>query len=207
MQKFLLVLALLIGLIWARELYLPLFLRPEHDFLYATGPSYSVWNHYTVEAGTLSEQEVASPNTEPSSDGSVEEVRLFVYDVQKDVSRAISLQEAQRLALVRTGHDLQSIALSKPSNGFQVSFGVKGDCGWTGIICDVRDYDNVWLEGRSMSRRLNIDVSLEEDRSFHFLGWISRKPDTAGISGQHLGSTPWPSSKAYPRWVARWSQS
>lgn len=172
MRKVVLVVLALLVLFLMRQWYLPLFLRPDHDFLYATGPSSWAWNRDKVEAGKL----VARDNVEPPSADS-EDVQYFVYDVRADVSRPISFHDARQLDLVFTGHSVESTARSKPSNGFQVSFGAKGACVGIGFICDRHDLENIWLEGWSMSRRLSVDESVQEDQPFHFLGWIAQQRD------------------------------
>lgn len=162
MSKVILTILALLGLFLTRQWYLPLILRPGENFLYASGPPYYTQLQYKVEGGKVHRKPVPEPRGSPLPARG--EVQLFVYDTQRNHSRKVSWQEAQLLAL-RWQPTVNRGGEFTPANGFVVRY-PKGDC----PVCDTIDFDNVWLEGWTITRRLNIDVS--NDRSFQFLGWI-----------------------------------
>ncbi len=79
-------------------------IQPEHDFVYAmrSHQNYSgyyvesVPNQYVVEDDTLTLKKAV---LRPDANATTYDPDLFIYDVEKDISRKISFEEAAKLSL------------------------------------------------------------------------------------------------------------
>ena len=96
----------------AISIYVPsLFVQPKTDFLYSVGGDYYSKDIYSVQNGKIIVQGISYPEKykEP-----MRNPKLFIYDMVKNESREISLEEAKNLNLNSN---------NKSPDGFEVVYG------------------------------------------------------------------------------------
>ncbi len=150
----------------AASVYLPRMWapKPQYNFLYQSDERYGAAYEYSytvyVRNGRLTRQ-----GTNCGQDRDVQgkvgqvvcvEPRLYLYDVQTGESRAIELEEAQKLKLDDR---------TQSPDGFEVKTG-GGYSGPFGGSSEMAAY----LSGHMMSQKLNLG-GLNEVYAFQFLGW------------------------------------
>lgn len=147
------------------SIYLPrYFIHPKYDFLYVLGDEYYYvgGQQYFVKEGRLIRIE-SKKDEKPHPDQPRSERPLYVFDINKDESREVSFDEAQKLNL--NGN-------IKSPDGFEVTHGQRGD-GFLFFWSTVPDHNSVYLKGNSFSKKLNVQVrEVYYDSNFRFLGWI-----------------------------------
>lgn len=148
----------------AGSIYLPaLFTQPKFDFLYANSDDYYYYNQYqyAVQNGKLTRSEThntSNPDYQPPR-----EVRLYMYDVARNESREISFEAAQYL-------NLDSSIVSP--DGFEVTYGSRGESFFPLFFWSDRDYSTRYLQGHNVSKKLNLQLSGSYYNNFRFIGWI-----------------------------------
>ncbi|MDE2439283.1 MAG: hypothetical protein KGN01_07890 [Patescibacteria group bacterium] len=148
----------------AASIYLPgLFVQPKYNFLYVSGDDYYYYNQYqySVQNGKLVRNEITRPEGQtypPQRD-----VKLYVYDVAKNESKEISFAEAQNLNL-----DSSNVS----PDGFEVTYGSRGDGFFPFFFYSGTDYNNRYLKGHNVSKKLNLQLSGSYYNNFRFIGWI-----------------------------------
>lgn len=152
------------------SIYLPAMLtHPKCSFLYGTGSDYYQLNSYDVQNGKLLKNEVQYPatynlpNPAPSQGAPA---KLYVHDVEKNVSQEISLEDAQKL-------NLSSANISP--DGFEF-FSGSHDYSIFSLFFSRDDYYGAkYIRGHGISKRLNLQKESEYwYHDVHFLGWIIR---------------------------------
>jgi len=159
---------LLLILFVAASIYLPgLFTKPKYSFLYLSGSNYSP--AYFVANGQLNEHITTStgPTVYPPSYYSTGgQPQLFVYDVGKNQSEAISFADAQKFSL---NTDPQS------PDGFEIVSGNDGGGGFPFFYSSSDNYNTKYLKGHDVSRKLNIPDQGNYYYNFTFLGWVTNQ--------------------------------
>ncbi len=148
----------------AVSIYLPsMFAKPKIDFVYSSGGDYCNQNRYSVRNGKIIEIEIKKP-PEPSSCPAAPQPRIFYYDVTRDVSREITLEEANRFFIEDT---FQS------RDGFEIVTG-GGDGGF--FFGGSSSYGNRYLKRGGFSKKLNLNgagsTTYYNYYDYRFLGWI-----------------------------------
>lgn len=148
----------------AASIYLPgFFIQPKYNFIYTSGDDYCYHNQYqySVQNGKLIRNEITCPESQtylPQRD-----TRLHVYNVAKNKSREISFEEAQNL-------NLDSNNLSP--DGFEVTYGNHGGGFFPFFFYSDTDYNNLYLKGHNVSKKLNLQLSGSYRNNFRFIGWV-----------------------------------
>ena len=154
---------ILLILFVAGSIYLPgIFIKPKYNFLYLSGTNYGP--AYFVANGQLNENVIANTTDTLREYPTESQPQLFVYDVAKDQSEAISFADAQKLALntnVQSPDGFQIVSGSD-SGGFFPFGGAPED-----------NYYTKYLTGHDVSRKLNIQDQGNYYYNFTFLGWIT----------------------------------
>lgn len=149
----------------AGSIYLPgLFIKPHFNFLYVFSDDY-YYNEpqYLVDNGRLVKSEIKQTDNQNNYPPK-KESKLYIYDVTKNESQEISLEQAQNL-------DLDS--KSKSPDGFEVVYGSRGDGFFPFFWGSGSDYNSRYLKGRNISRKLDLKINDSYNYySFRFLGWI-----------------------------------
>lgn len=145
----------------ALTVYLPtLFVKPEYNFLYASGSNYIYRDLYVVENGTLVKKPIIVPGTVRTT----QEPKLYMHDVSKNVSVEISFEEAQRLSLDTN---------TQSPDDFEIAYGSGGGGFFPFLFWSEGNYGERYLKGRGISKKLNLQTSYGSYSSdFRFLGWI-----------------------------------
>jgi len=151
----------------AGSIYLPgLFIKPHFNFLYVSGnDSYYYYNNgyqYSVQNDKLIKNEIRQLENQNYNPPRVES-KLYIYDVAKNESREISFEEAQNL-------NLDSNNMSP--DGFEVTYGSRGDGFFPFFFRSERDYNTRYLKGHNVSKKLNLQLSGSYYNNFRFIGWI-----------------------------------
>ena len=144
----------------AISIYVPaLFIKPTVNFVYSTGGDYCYQNRYSVKSGKIVENEIKKPE-DNNSCRNYREARLFYYDVQHNMSREISMDEAVKLAVD------DSI---KSTDGFEV---VSGSGSSDIFFFSGSSYYDKYLKKGAYNRRLNIVGPTSSYYDFKFIGWV-----------------------------------
>ncbi len=157
----------------AASIYLPgLFVKPKTDFLYAVGDTYcSGMQMFKVENGKIKKLEIPTPGTDGDirampieklapATVSCKDIKLYYYDVVKDQSREITLEDAEKLKL--------DASVESP-DGFEVVQGSSGDGFPFGAEVD---YTKRYLKGNNIGKELQISLNQDQSFSFQFVGWV-----------------------------------
>jgi hypothetical protein len=145
----------------AASIYLPgLFVQPKFNFIYSIGNHYYSRYIYSVQNGKLVRTERQPENEYYRLWG---DIKLYVYDVAKNESKEISFEEAQNLNLDPN---------TKSPDGFEVVYGSRSSGFFPLFIWSERDYNTLYLKGRNMSKKINLQSSELYYRDFNFIGWI-----------------------------------
>ena len=131
--------------------------KPTVNFIYSTEGDYCYQNRYLVKAGKIVENEMKKPE-DNNSCRNYRKARLFYYDVQHNMSREISMDEAAKFTVD------ESI---KSTDGFEVVSG----SGSSDIFFFSGDYDK-YLKKGAYIRRLNIVRPIDSYYDFKFIGWV-----------------------------------
>jgi hypothetical protein len=138
--------------------------KPQHNFVYAIGEDMA-YRYYSVQNGMITQTDHTPPyyQTHPA-DMKYPEPKLYLYDVSKDTSTALSLADAQRLRLDSN---------AKSPDGFEIVRG-GGDGGIFGLFFgSPGDYNSQYIRGHGYSKKLN--PTLESQNyyySFRVVGWV-----------------------------------
>jgi hypothetical protein len=143
----------------AAMVYVPqLYIQPQYSFIYATNDNRYDEYGYRVEGDRI----VYQPRISEDINHSYTEPTLYVYDVETNRSRQITLEDAQ---LYRLDSSTES------PDGFKV---VRGGSGGDFIFFFGGGYDpSHYLVGQGVSKKLNIDES-SNYWDFHLVGWIKK---------------------------------
>lgn len=160
-------LPVLMVLLVAISAYLPGFLvNPKYNFLYVSPSDMNNEYFYDIQDGKLIKREsgIGSQDLYPKP-FSQASIRLYIHDILKNESREISFQEAEGLNLSPN---------LKSKDGFQVTSGGDSGGGLFPFYFDSRaDYNNQYLVGRNLSKKLNLQLSNSYYYdNFRFIGWI-----------------------------------
>ena len=146
----------------AASIYLPqLLVQPKYNFIYALNDSFLNQQQYSVQGGKLIKSEFIQPDvTKPRP---LPVPQLYMYDVAKNESSALSFEEAQNL-------NIHSSATSP--DGFEVVSGSRSNGFFPFFYGSGSDYYTKYLKGHGVSQKLTIGLEGLSSRSYHFLGWI-----------------------------------
>lgn len=144
-------------------IYVPKFLhRPTQNFLYADmGTYYSYGSPVFTVTGNRLEQ-LPKPYAESGSSIIPERAPvLYVYDVQKNTSTVIFLDDAKKLRLDSTPQSADGFAVTQGNN----------NSGIFSLFGGGYDYNAWYIVGNGVSQKLNLSVP-RYGYGFTFLGWI-----------------------------------
>ncbi len=143
----------------ATSIYLPaLFIKPKTNFVYSVGGIYCYPNRYFVSNGRIHEEEIKKP-TENNSCRNDPEARLYYYDVERNASREITLDDATKLTV--------DDSLKSP-DGFEIA---SGNHSFDLFFFSGSSYYDRYLKKGAYSRKLNV-VSPVSYYDFKFIGWV-----------------------------------
>ncbi len=147
------------------SIYLPqIGLKPQYDFLYATGQDFYGNVLYSVEGGVLKKKEISLTEEEIKRQPYLpNQIKLYVHDTVANENREVTFEEAQKLKL--------STADASP-DGFRFDRGTK-NYGMIGIFGTSADYDIAYLKKGRANKR--IDLNSYDQHYYYdtrFLGWI-----------------------------------
>lgn len=146
----------------AGSIYIPgIFIKPQYNFIYATSgdTSYYYDRLYTVEEGKV----IRRPVIAPTYGKPVTEPDFYLYDVKTDQARKLTFDEA---VIYRLDASAQS------PDGFTVVNG-RGEYGMFPFFVGGSNYQNYYLRGKNVSRKLNLSLRANAYYSFQFLGWVT----------------------------------
>jgi hypothetical protein len=145
----------------AVSIYLPvLFVDPPRtDFVYSVGWNYYSQYQYVVREGKVVENKMERPESSYTSPNSPQP-KIFYYDVDQEVAREITLQEAQEWTV-----DEQEVS----ADGFRV---VQGSHGGDILFFSYDSRCKQYLQKGAFSRQLNLNSGGDYCYSFRFLGWV-----------------------------------
>jgi len=151
------------------SIYLPpLFIKPKFNFLYSSGFDYYSRYRYTVENGKVIAKEIKYPEDKYASHISrCPEPQIYIYDIQKNEGKAISLEEGQKLNLSPN---------AKSPDGFEVVTRGYGDFSYFPFIFSRSEGPRAYIKGNNLSKNLNATV--KADCSYYpydnvkFIGWV-----------------------------------
>lgn len=140
------------------SIYLPaMFVKPKTNFVYSVGGDYCYQNRYSVNNGKIVENEIKKPEGNDSC-RNYREARLFYYEVERNTSREITLEEAAKITV--------DDSLRSPDGFEVVSGGSGGDIFFSG-----GSYYDKYLKKGAYSRKLNTIASTSY-YDFKFIGWV-----------------------------------
>ena len=148
---------LLIVLVFLVDFLLPsLFIKPEYDFVYATGATFGSLNinkeNIEIAPCSVEEDEIRGCLHEPSPN-------FYVYYVEEEESVPISLEEVNSLTL-----DVSE----KAPDGYLVSGGERGSGGFFPFFYS--SGDSFYLSrGKFLAKQVNLRT---EYYNFKFIGWV-----------------------------------
>jgi len=144
----------------AMSIYLPaFFIKPKTNFIYTVGGDYCHQNIYSVKNGKVIEDEIKKPE-ENISCRDYHEARLFYYDVARNASREITLDEATKFTV--------DGSLKSP-DGFEI---VSGSYSFDIFFFSGSSYHDKFLKKGAYSRKLNMAAPTSY-YDFKFLGWVT----------------------------------
>ena len=143
----------------ATSIYLPaMFIKPKTNLIYSIGGDYCYQNKYSVKNGKIIENEIKKPE-DNNACRNYREARLFYYDVERNISREITFDEAARLVI--------DDSLKSP-DGFEI---VSGSYGSDIFFFSGSSYYDKYLKKGAYSRRLNM-IGPTSYYDFKFIGWV-----------------------------------
>jgi hypothetical protein len=163
----------------AASIYIPgIFVKPQYNFLYATGSFYAA--PYKVTDGHL----VTTTTSTANASGTVkannsivvpvpgylpaDQPSFYIYDVATNQSRQVSPTDAAQLSLDTN---------EQSPDGFTVATGNAGG-GIFPFFSVGSDYGTRYLEGHNVSRKLNLSGTSSNypySYNFTFIGWIQNQ--------------------------------
>jgi len=160
--------------------YVPsMFFNSNYNFIYATCGNENYYSYkcdsylqklYSVVNGKLTVNQVAL-NIDLDHDGEIDfdknySTHIFFHDVKKNVSREITLQEAQKFSLNGLITDPDGVNVSGQYDGGTDVF----------PFYNGHSSYNYYLEKNKSKKRLNLINSNERysyyERNFYFIGWV-----------------------------------
>lgn len=177
-------LPILMILFVAGSIYLPRMGKrvvPQYDFLYKIDQGDGAYT-YAVKNGKLERGENVharpilydvgpdgNPVYDPKTPAQIDTTKLYTHDTDKNESREVSFEDAEKLALDSRGMS---------PDGFEVA----QQSGSNGIFTDIfgggsRDYNSRYLTGHGRSEKLNLENNSQNGYyyyNFQFLGWINK---------------------------------
>lgn len=154
----------------AGSIYVPgLFVQPKFNFLYVSGDEhYYNQSQYSVQNEKLVRSQIQNGGLRGKPYNQIypppREVKLYIYDVAKNESKEISFEEAKNLKL-----DSNNLS----PDGFEVTYGSRGDGFFPFFFLSERDYNTRYLKGHNVSKKLNLALnSGSYYNNFRFIGWI-----------------------------------
>jgi len=152
----LLMIVLIAGSIYIPPMFAP---KPAYDFVYTTGNIYYSPQPYEVSGGKLVYQ---PPSEEDVAKGRQPDQRLFFHDVETNMSKEITYEEASAWT-----YDSNAIS----PDGYEVIYGSNGGSffffgGYS------NDYDTRYLTGHGASHKLNLSLADRNAYNMRVLGWI-----------------------------------
>jgi hypothetical protein len=157
---------LLMILFIAGSIYIPrYFVHPQYNFLYMQGEDYN--HEYIIQNNKLVVKE--NPIIPKSLEGQPSEVlpqyfpRFFIYDVRQDISSEVTLEQAQAL-------DFYSDFVSL--DGFKVVNGGNDNGVFPFFGIPRSDINAMYLVGRGLNKKLNIQTSETSYEPLRFIGWL-----------------------------------
>jgi hypothetical protein len=125
----------------AASIYLPgIFIKPKFNFLYSCD------NYYYDQYYYVQNEKIIKNETQKSK----KEVKLYIYDVIKNINKEISFEEAQNLNLDPN---------IKSPDGFEIVYGTKGNGLLPFFFWSEKDYTTLYLTGRNVSKKLNLQLN------------------------------------------------
>jgi hypothetical protein len=149
-------------------IYVPaLIVKPHYGFVYATGNRYYDYgDHYVVESGKVIKKTIPVPKNSTNNYPYQDNLKLYIYDTEKDSSKEITLDEAQKLTLD------QNI---KSPDGFVLDQGY-GNSGIFELFGSNRDYNAHYLKKGIVSKKIYLTTPSNNIYSYNgdiqFLGWV-----------------------------------
>jgi len=146
----------------AVSIYLPgIFIEPKSNFLYISGnDDYNSTYKYTIQNKKLTRSELPITKNSPRV---LKEVKIYIHDIATNKSKEISFGEAQEL-------NLNSNLVSP--DGFKIVHGGRSDGFFPFFIWSETDYSTFYVQGRSISKKLNLILTSLSYDNFRFIGWI-----------------------------------
>lgn len=150
----------------AVSIYLPsFFVKAHYNFLYIAGTDYYSASQYpySVENGRLVKNEIREGQDSYNYQNGAKP-KLYVYDVNTNKSKEISVEEAQNLSLDSN---------TKSEDGFEVVYG-SSESGIAPLFFgSERDYNSRYLKGHGVTKKLDLQSNSGTNfYNFIFLGWI-----------------------------------
>jgi len=172
----------------AISIYLPgFFIKPETDFLYATGNNvycYGRNNRYTIKNGTLTDtfpikKETATTTTIIKDGIAIEEklvpafsseiynecanaeVKFYLHNTSKNDNEEILFEEAVKLKLDSGIESPDGFEVVRVGNGGDFPFIFSGG-----------NRNAYYLRGDKSSQKINVKLSSQDYYNFQFIGWI-----------------------------------
>ena len=142
----------------ATSIYLPaLFIKPKTNFVYSVGGDYCSQIRYSVKSGKIIENEIEK--LENNYACHYRDARLFYYDVERNTSREITLDETNNLTV--------DDSLKSP-DGFEI---VPGSYSYDIFFFSGSSYYDKYLKKGAYSRKLNT-IGSTSYYDFKFIGWV-----------------------------------
>jgi hypothetical protein len=141
----------------AAMVYIPrLYIQPEYSFIYATNDNqYDEFGYHVVDERIVYYPRIVKDDVYPTPD-------LYVYDVETDQSRQITIEEAQMYRLDDSPQSPDGFKITQGGRGGDISFLFGGG------------YDPAhYLVGKGVSKKLDINES-SNYWDFHLVGWIKK---------------------------------
>lgn len=132
-----------------------LLVKPQYDFIYMAGDNYD--RQYYVENSKLTKSESKSTYLSPAKK------QFFLYDIQANIARELTFDEAQTYTLNPN---------KKSPDGMEIISG-GGSSGFLFFSSTSYGYD-YYILGHGLSKKLNIPQTSNYDGYFNFLGWVMK---------------------------------
>lgn len=153
------VLPILMVLLVIGMIYIPThYIRPQYNFVYATGGNYYWQSQYAIEKQQIIKQSLKRAPNQP-----VLHEQLYLYNVALNQSQALSFTQAQALKLDST---------AQSPDGFNIVAAANGNSFFQLFILTPQNYNLHYLQKNSYSKRLALKLDGQHYNNFYFLGWV-----------------------------------
>ncbi|HOW35104.1 MAG TPA: hypothetical protein PL155_01635 [Candidatus Omnitrophota bacterium] len=150
----------------AASIYLPgLFVQPKVSFIFSYGGDYYSRSQYDILNGRITLKSANYPKKESNQWSEPRrESKLYLYDVIRNKSVEISLEEAQKFFLDPS---------VKSPDGFEITRGEHGFSIFEILTTHGGRWDSSFITGHNVSKRLNLPYKDRYySRYLDFIGWI-----------------------------------